>query len=129
MKIRSISFALAALVSVSALGASCGGNSSSPSSPSTPSAPATPGADGLVTVFIDGGSFSPNPLTVAVGQSVNWKNDDSIEHTATFNNGMYDSGNIPAFSAHDNSLQVNAKGTFTYFCRIHQGATGTIVVQ
>jgi plastocyanin len=123
-KTSSANIALVALVSISALTAACGGSSSSPTTPS----PGT-GSGSLVTVFITNSVYSPNPLTVNVGQSVNWKNNDSIEHTATFDNGMYESGNIPALSAHDNPLPMNTKGTFRFHCRIHAGMTGTIVVQ
>jgi plastocyanin len=42
---------------------------------------------------------------------------------------MYESGNIPPLSAHDNPLTMTAAGTFTYHCRIHSGMTGAIVVQ
>ncbi len=67
-------------------------------------------------------------MTVSVGQSVNWKNNDTIEHSATFDNGIYESGNIPALSAHDVPLTMTTKGTFTYHCRMHS-EKGTIVVQ
>jgi plastocyanin len=118
------SFAIAALVSLSALAASCGGTSSTPSSPTSPGS----GSGSLVTVFITNSVYSPNPLTVNVGQSVNWKNNDTIEHSATFDNGGYESGNIPALSAHDVPLQMNTRGTFSFRCRLH-GERGSIVVQ
>ena len=128
MKTRfsSAHIAVAALASLTIFAAACGGSSSNPSTPTpTPSA----GSGGLVTVFITNSVFAPTPMTVSVGQSVNWKNNDSIEHTATFDNGIYESGNIPPLSAHDNPLPMTTKGTFTYHCRIHAGMTGTIVVQ
>ena len=63
-----------------------------------------------------------------VGQVVNWHNLDSIEHSATLD-GVFDSGHIPAFSAHDNAVTMSKSGTFTYHCTIHAGMTGTIIVQ
>jgi plastocyanin len=127
MKTRSSSahIALAALASLTILAAACGDSNSS--NPTTPSPNPTPGA-ALVTVFITNSVYGPNPLTVSVGQSVNWKNNDTIEHSATFDNGIYESGNIPALSAHDVPLPMNTKGTFTYHCRMHS-EKGTIVVQ
>jgi plastocyanin len=119
------SFTLAALISASALVLGCGGSSSSPSSPTNPGT----GSGSLVTVFITNSVYSPNPLTVNVGQSVNFKNNDTIEHTATFDNGSYESGNIPPLSAHDNPVPMNTRGTFAYHCRIHAGMKGTLVVQ
>ena len=63
-----------------------------------------------------------------VGQVVNWHNLDSIDHTATLE-GMFDSGKIPAFSAHVNAVTMSRAGTFTYHCTIHTGMVGTIIVQ
>jgi plastocyanin len=114
-----------ALISVFAVGAaSCGSSSSSPTTPG--------GSGSLMTVFIQGNlgaqSYSPSTMTVSAGQQINWKNNDNIVHTATLP-GVFDTGNIPALSAHDNPVTFNTKGTFTYHCTIHPGMVGTIVVQ
>jgi plastocyanin len=71
--------------------------------------------------------YSPNPLTVRAGQYVNFKNNDSIVHSATFDNGTYESGDIPPFSAHDVAVAMTTGGTFTFRCRMH-GERGSIVV-
>jgi plastocyanin len=117
--------AIAALL-FSAIG--CG--SSSPTSPSTSTSPQGPGIDFTININGDRGSqsYSPSPLTMRVGQVVNWHNLDSIEHSATLD-GMFDSGRIAAFSAHDNAVTMSKAGTFTYHCTIHSGMVGTIVVQ
>jgi plastocyanin len=97
---------------------------------SNPSGPSTSSSSngGLVTVFITNGVFSPNPLTVKVGQQVNWKNNDSIEHSAV-DAGVFDTGNIPALSAHDVPVTFGTVGTFAYHCAVHPGESGSIVVQ
>jgi len=102
-----------------------GCSNSNPSSPSTGSGDGTSGNP--ITVFITNSVYSPNPLTVRAGQYVNFKNNDSIEHSATFDNGSYESGNIPAFSAHDVPVAMTAVGTFAFHCRMH-GEKSTIVV-
>jgi plastocyanin len=109
-----------------ALGVLGCGQSTNPTNPSPNPGDPTPGA--LVTVFITNSVYSPNPMTMKVGQQVNWKNNDTIEHSATFDNGMYESGNIPPLSAHDVPLTMNTAGTFTYRCRLHS-ERGSIVVQ
>ena len=85
-----------------------------------------------MTVFIAGNlgaqSYSPNPMTVPVGQQVNWKNNDTTAHTATLD-GVFNTGSIPPLSAHDNPVTFNTKGTFTYHCTIHPGMVGSIIVQ
>ena len=106
------------------------GSSSSPTTPSTSTSPQGPGIDFTININGDRGSqsYAPSPLTMRVGQVVNWHNLDSIEHTATLE-GMFDSGRIAAFSAHDNAVTMSKAGTFTYHCTIHSGMVGTIVVQ
>jgi len=116
--------AICALIGALSIAAAC-------SSSSAPTAPSTGSGDGTqnnpITVFITNSTYSPNPLTVKAGQYVNFKNNDAIVHSATFDNGSYESGDIPAFSAHDVAVQMTAVGTFTFHCRIH-GEKGSIVV-
>jgi plastocyanin len=82
----------------------------------------------LVTALIITNSvYSPNPLTVKVGQFVNFKNNDTVIHSATFDNGMYESGDIPPTSAHDVPVQMPSTGTLTFHCRFH-GEKGSIIV-
>ena len=106
-----------ALASAALLTFGCG-NDSSPTSPSSGS---------LVTVQINNSTFSPNPVTMKVGQQVNWKNNDSITHTATLD-GMFNN-TISPMSAQGAPVTMSAAGTFNYHCTIHPGMNGTIVVQ
>ena len=119
--------ALGVLIAATCLTAACGRGSS----PTTPTSPSTGSGDGSqnnpITVFITNSTYSPNPLTVKVGQYVNFKNNDAIVHSATFDNGTYESGDIPAFSAHDVAVQMTTGGTFTFHCRLH-GEKGSIIV-
>jgi plastocyanin len=105
--------------------------SSGSSSSSTPTAPSSGSGDGSqnnpITVFITNSTYSPNPLTVKAGQYVNFKNNDGTVHSATFDNGTYESGDIPAYSAHDVAVAMTTTGTVTFHCRFH-GENGSIVV-
>ena len=103
----------------------CGSKSASPTAPSSGNGDGT--RDNPITVFITNSVYSPNPLTVRAGQYVNFKNNDSIVHSATFDNGTYESGDIPAFSAHDVAVAMTTTGTFALHCRMH-GERGSIVV-
>ena len=117
-------FTFGAVVGLALLSAGCAGSSSS--------SPTSPSGGSLVTIFIAGDrgtqSYSPNPLTVKVGQMVNFKNNDTIIHNATVNGG-FSSGDIPPLSAHDDPVMMGNAGTLTYHCTIHPGMVGTIVVQ
>jgi plastocyanin len=76
-------------------------------------------------------SYSPSPLQLRVGQTVNWKNNDDIEHTATLD-GVFDIGRVAPHSAasdRGDGATFRTAGTFTYHCTIHPSMVGTIVVQ
>ena len=111
----------------SALLAAACGSDSSPSSPTPGSGSGNGTAGNPITVFITNSTYSPNPLTVKVGQYVNFKNNDSIQHSATFDNGTYESGDIPPLSAHDEPVAQSSPGTYAFHCRMH-GEKGSIVV-
>jgi plastocyanin len=124
--------AFSVMVSLVALTSACGRASNPTPQPSNPN-PLGPGIDATVRIKgnLGGSSYVPSPLQVRVGQTVNWLNEDSIEHTATLE-GAFDTGRISPTSAHsENGDQVTFRtaGTFTYHCTIHPCMVGTIVVQ
>jgi plastocyanin len=130
----SVRFSAVILLSLLAAGAAaCSGNSSDgtvtgglPTNPSpTPSGPSVTivsGAQSLTTT-----AYNPNPLTVAVGATVTWMNNDNTAHTATANTGAFDTGTIqPGGQA---SKQFMTAGSFPYHCTIHPGMVAVINVQ
>jgi plastocyanin len=86
-----------------------------------------PPSNSGTSVSIVNMSFSPASLTVAVGSTVKWTNNDAMAHTVTSDNGSFDSGNIAAGASY--SRMFSTVGTFTYHCTIHPGMTGTITVK
>ena len=121
------SFLRLAIVSigVSIIVSACGSDSSSPTAPA-------PSAAADVTVTIQGNntinSYAPNPVTVRVGQTIAWRNADSITHTATQDSGGFNTGTIAA-GAISAATMMNTAGTFPYHCTIHPGMVGTVSVQ
>jgi plastocyanin len=106
------------------------GQSSSPSSPISPTNPEGTNPPNLLTVTIKNGVFSPNPVMVKVGQTVNWLNSDTIVHSAT-DPGVFDIGNISPTSAHSDKgdgVTFNTVGTYNYHCAIHPNETASVVV-
>lgn len=78
------------------------------------------------TVRIEGFAFTPGSVTVEVGDTVTWRNDDTAGHTATAA-GAFDTGSIaPGASA---AITFDTAGTFAYVCSIHPQMTGTVIVQ
>ncbi len=79
-----------------------------------------------VDVAIRGFAFQPNTITVPVGTTVRWTNQDSVSHTTTSNDRVWDSGTLRQGQSF--SFTFTKPGTFPYFCAIHPGMTGTVVV-
>ena len=95
---------------------------------SNPAGPVT-GADVTITIVGNSGSmsFSPNPASVRVGQTVAWHNADGTTHTATDDGGAFDTGNIPSGST-SSPIQMGTAGSFPYHCSPHPTMVGTLTV-
>ena len=79
-----------------------------------------------VFITITGMSYSPSSVTVVVGQTVVWRNNDSVTHTATANNGAFNTGFIsPGERA---SILMESSGNFNYHCAVHPNMTGNVNV-
>ncbi len=79
------------------------------------------------TVVMTNFTFSPASLTVTKGTVVTWQNNDAVAHTSTSDNGVWDTGNIPASS--NKTTTFGTAGTYAYHCTYHPMMTGTIIVQ
>lgn len=77
-------------------------------------------------VAIAGFAFSPETIKVALGDTITWTNADAAGHTATADDGSFDTGTIGSGSS--KSATFSTAGTFAYHCRIHRAMTGTVVV-
>jgi plastocyanin len=87
-------------------------------------APSVGAAD--VGIDIAGFAFSPQSVTVHVGDTVTWSNADLQSHTATADDGSWNTGTIAGNGS--KSVTVTSAGTFTYHCNIHRSMTATLVV-
>lgn len=88
-------------------------------------------AAATLTVQIKGFAFSPETVTVKVGDVIGWTNGDSVTHTATLDDGSCDTGRIAGGSAGQNTFVFGADAagrSFTYHCAIHRSMKGTIAV-
>ena len=75
---------------------------------------------------IDNFMFKPDTITVPVGTTVVWQNDDEIPHTVTSVDGTFHS---PPLDTKDKfSFTFDKAGTFEYFCRLHPRMKGKVVV-
>ncbi|SRR5258708_4801042 len=79
------------------------------------------------SVSIQNMAFSPATLIIKVGDQVTWTNQDSIGHSATADDGSFDTGIISQGQSGSNTF--TKAGTYTYHCSVHPSMTATIVVQ
>jgi len=71
-------------------------------------------------------SYEPDPVVVQAGGKVIWQNEDSAPHTATADDGSFDTGTIEEGKI--GSATFKEPGTYTYFCEIHPTMHGTVEV-
>ena len=96
---------------------------------STPSAPAAAPASGRSVdrpVRIIDFAFSPQAVAAVVGDTVTWTNQGSAVHTATADNGSFDSGLVKPGGKW--RFALTKAGTFRYHCTVHPNMVGTIKV-
>jgi len=79
------------------------------------------------SVTIKDFEFTPATVTIAIGGTVTWTNDGPATHTATADDGSFDSGNLSQGKTFSHTFQT--AGTFAYHCTIHPFMTATVVVQ
>lgn len=71
-------------------------------------------------------AFEPPTVTVSAGTEVTFENLDSTAHTATADDGTFDTGNIAAADAV--SITVESTGEVAFHCEIHPSMTGMVIV-
>jgi plastocyanin len=135
--------ALCAVIGVVVVG--CGGDDSSDSSSSatteSPGATTEPGDDSANTgnapapsgdavrsakVEIVDFAYDPDPVAIEEGGKVIWTNRDSAPHTATADDGSFDTGTLEEGKLKSESFKE--AGTYTYICSIHPDMHGTVEV-
>ena len=100
----------------------CSKGSSYNSTPNTTTPPPVTNTVSIVNM-----AFSAASLTVPVGTTVTWTNNDNMTHTVTSDATGFDSGNLAMGSNFSKVFSV--AGTYTYHCTIHPSMKGTIIVK
>jgi plastocyanin len=92
----------------------------------TPAASADSASD--VMVDITDFAFDEATVTIPVGGSVTWTNNDSAPHTATaMDREVLQSGTL---NQGDTFTQTfDTPGTYEYFCEFHPNMSGTVIVE
>jgi plastocyanin len=121
----------------------CSGGGSDDGATGTGDGPAD-GTSTEVAAEITAFQFEPNPLEIKTGTTVEWTNNDNIDHTVT--SGEQREQGVPGVSGSKDakpdgvfrgvlaqknetfSFTFDEAGTFAYFCEIHAGMTGEVIV-
>jgi|SRR5918999_158620 amicyanin len=86
------------------------------------------GGGGGTEVSMEGIAFEPAEVTVAVGDTVTWTNNDSVPHDVTADS--FSSGEAGGMAGGDTFEHTfEEAGSFDYVCTVHPGMDGTVVVE
>ena len=92
--------------------------------------PAAGAATSNVSIVSATVGFSPSSITINVGDTVKWTNNDTTTtHTVTSTDSpaAFDSGNVAPQGTFSHTF--NAPGDYPYHCSIHTNMTGSVSVQ
>ena len=114
---------------------SCGSSSATtPATTPTTNTQVKPPAGGTTgpdfkpaAVTIKDFAFSPETLTVSIGTTVTWTNEDSVSHIINERTLIFDSGMLARGKSY--SFTFNEAGNFEYYCTIHPTMVGHIIVK
>jgi len=95
------------------------------SAPVVTSAPGTSGNE--VKIDISGFAFVPATITIKVGETITWTNQDSAGHTVVADDNSWTSDNLGTGAKFSHTFDT--AGTFTYRCGVHPTMKGTVIVQ
>ena len=71
--------------------------------------------------------FTPQTLTLNVGDSITWTNGDQATHTVTSNSGnIFNSGYLQPGQSY--TFTFNTSGVYNYYCQMHPSMRGVITV-
>jgi plastocyanin len=77
---------------------------------------------GEAEVEMEDFQFRPKVLVIGAGTTVKWANKDEVQHTATSDTGLWDSGYLAKGDKF--SLTFSEPGTYPYYCIPHGGPSG-----
>ena len=90
--------------------------------------PAAGAAVATDSVSIKNFAFAPAAITVKVGATVTWTNQDTDAHTVTSQNNAGPLNSQPLNTGQSYSHTFTQPGTYSYLCTIHPFMTATVTV-
>lgn len=123
-------------VAVGSVAAGCGGGDEEATTSATEEAPsATEDANASSggapessdEISIADFKYDPEAVTVDAGTEVVWTNSDDAAHTATADDGSFDTGTLNLDDS--GRATFDQPGTYSYYCRFHAFMKATVEVQ
>jgi plastocyanin len=71
-------------------------------------------------------TYQPDPVVVQTGGKVIWQSEDMAPHTATADDGSFDTGTLEKGKLKSETFKQ--AGNYPYFCEIHPDMRGTVEV-
>lgn len=69
--------------------------------------------------------FDPVTITIKVGESVTWVNQDPVSHDAVAGDGSWKTDILG--EGDSATITFNTPGTYPYICTLHAGMKGTVI--
>jgi len=85
--------------------------------------PSSAGAADQTVTATGSNQFTPDPVTVDVGDTVTWNNAFGF-HNVVFDDGSFTAPTQPSFDPWSVSRTFATPGTFRYYCQVHGGPNG-----
>ncbi len=102
-----------------------GNNTQKPAAPNETTATLQVTGQGkIVDISIKNFAFNHTLVTISVGDTVRWTNQDSVTHIVKGSN--FESGSLAQKDAYE--FTFTKSGTYDYICSIHPSMKGTITV-
>ncbi len=122
---------IGSLIIIMLLISGCVGYNTETQSTATPAPTTNPGqtqtSSPSLSVEIKSFAFNPETINISKGQTVTWIQLDPAPHTITSVNSVFP--NSPSLSKGQTyNYTFNETGTFEYYCSIHPGMKGKVIV-
>lgn len=98
-----------------------------PATPTTAVTPEPTQAPENASVTIRDFEFDPGTVTIRAGGTVTWTNQGPSVHTATADDGAFDSGNLNRGDSFSHAF--DEPGTYSYHCTPHPFMTAEVIVE
>jgi plastocyanin len=87
---------------------------------------APPGGESIEVEIVEF-EYVPETVTVPVGGEVTWTNSDEAPHTATADDGSFDTGKLKLDGT--GTVVFDEPGSFEYYCRFHAFMRASVEVE